>query len=224
MSETVELITFGLSAFAAIFTIVNPVGNIPFFVALTEGYSLELKLRVAKKVVVVATITLFLFALAGNYIFLIFHTSIHAFRIAGGVLLFSIAFTMMHGERPTAKLTDREKEEALSKEVVGVVPLGIPMFAGPGAITTAMVLMAGSSVPTLSLMKAALVFLSILTTMAMSYVLLLRSDSIVERFGRMGMMAFSRIMGLLLAAIAVQFIILGVQGAWMEYFVGSALG
>lgn len=139
MSDTVVLLGFGLSAFAAVFTIVNPLGNIPVYLALTEGYSRELRWRVIQKVVLVATLTLIVFALAGNYIFTFFHTSVHAFRIAGGILILNIAFTMIHGERPKAKLTDREKDEALSREAVGVVPLGIPMFAGPGAITTVMV-------------------------------------------------------------------------------------
>lgn len=222
MTTVAELAAFGLSAFAALFTIVNPVGNIPVYLALTDGYTREHKVEVAKRVVTVATVTLLLFAVAGNYIFLVFHTSLHAFRIAGGILLFSIAFTMMHGERPKAKLTAREQEEALSREAVGVVPLGIPIFAGPGAITTAIVLMGESSVPALDLLKSTLVLLSILVTMALSYVLLLRSEWVARRFGRVGMMAFSRIMGLILAAIAVQIIILGIQGAWMAYF--SAAG
>lgn len=223
MTSHFDLITFGLSAFAAVFTIVNPVGNLPFFVTLTSGYSRDLKVRVAKKVVVVATLTLFVFALAGNYIFLIFQTSIHAFRIAGGILLFSIAFSMMQGERPRAKLTEREREEALSREAVGVVPLGIPMFAGPGAITTAMVLIAESSVPEVNLAKATMVFAAIVLTMLISYALLLKADTFAERFGRIGMMAITRIMGLLLAAIAVQFIIMGVRGAWIDYFMELGL-
>lgn len=217
MTETATLVAFGLSAFAALFTIVNPVGNLPFFVSLTHDCTPELKRRVAQRVVRVAFVTLLVFALAGNYIFLIFHTSIHAFRIAGGLLLLSIAFSMLHGERSRAHLTDREREEALSRESVGVVPLGIPMFAGPGAITTAMVLMAEASVP-LDLLKVGLVLLAIVATLAISYALLRKADAITGRFGRMGMMAVSRIMGLILAAIAVQFIILGIQGAYLQYF------
>lgn len=221
MADAAQLMAFGLSAFAAIFTIVNPVGNLPLYVTLTEGFSPQLKRLVVRRAVTVATATLLLFALAGNTIFLAFHTSIHAFRIAGGALLFSIAFAMMQGERPKAKLTDRERDETLGKETVGVVPLGIPLFAGPGAITTVMVLMASASEAGLDLLRAALVLLSILVTMAISSLLLARSDRLFARFGRTGMMAFTRIMGLLLAAIAVQFILLGVQGAWLEYFVGA---
>ncbi len=220
MSTVLELLAFGLSAFAAIFTIVNPVGNIPVYVTLTEGYTRERRTEVAKRAVIVATVTLVVFALTGNYIFLVFHTSIHAFRIAGGILLFSIAFNMMHGERPKAKLTEREREEASAREEVGVVPLGIPIFAGPGAITTAIVLMGESAVPSLDVAKSILVLVSILVTMAISQVLLLRSEWIAKRFGRVGMMAFSRIMGLILAAIAVQFVIVGFQGAWVDYFLG----
>ncbi len=219
MSTAVEALYFGLSAFAAIFTIVNPVGNLPVFAALTEGYPRGQKARVAQKVVVVSIVTLVLFALAGNYIFLVFHTTIHAFRIAGGILLFSIAFTMMYGERPKAKLTDVEREEALAREMVGVVPLGIPMFAGPGAITTAMVLMAEASVPALDVVKIALVLVSIVLTMGIAFLLMSQADRIMERFGRVSMMAFGRVMGLILAAIAVQFILVGLQGAWLAYFV-----
>ncbi len=221
MADAVQLVAFGLSSFAAIFTIVNPVGNLPLFLSLTEGFTPQLRRLVVRQVVTVATVTMFLFALAGNYVFLVFHTSIHAFRIAGGALLFSIAFAMMQGERPKAKLTDREREETQGREAVGVVPLGIPLFAGPGAITTAMVLMGSASEPALDLVKVALVLLSILVTMAISYVLLARSERIFRRFGRTGMMAFTRIMGLILAAIAVQFVILGIQGAWVAYFMGA---
>lgn len=222
MSDLLALASFGLSAFAAIFTIVNPVGNLSFFVTLTQGYPDDLKRRVARRVVNVSLVVLLLFALAGNYIFLIFHTTIHAFRIAGGILLFSIAFSMLQGERSRVQLTERERDEALHREAVGVVPLGVPMFAGPGAITTAMVLMAEASVPALNVGRVLLVFASILLTLAISYALLRRADAVAARFGRMGMMAFSRIMGLILAAIAVQFVILGIQGAWLEFFVGAA--
>src|SRR3972149_5458460 len=142
-----ELLTFAIATFTAVFAIVNPLGATTFFVTLTQGYSKPLKLRVIKKAVLAATFTLLVFAFVGNYIFFFFGTSIPAFRIAGGALLFSIGFTMIQGERPRSQLTPQDRQEALEKEVVGVVPLGIPMFAGPGAITTVMVLMAEASNP-----------------------------------------------------------------------------
>ncbi len=211
---------FALSAFAAIFAIVNPVGNLTFFVALTEGYTQELKRKVINKVILVASVTLLVFALLGNYIFMVFHTSIPAFRIAGGILLFSIAFVMVWGGRPGTKLTDRDRSEALEKETVGAVPLGVPMFAGPGSITTVMVFMAEVSSPSLDLVKAAVILAAIMATMAASYILLLYSDRITRRMGRIGALAFSRIMGLILAAIAVQIILVGIFGAIDLFYTG----
>ncbi|HYU06795.1 MAG TPA: MarC family protein, partial [Thermoplasmata archaeon] len=154
----------------------------------------------------------------GNYIFLLFGTSIPAFRVAGGILLFSIAFSMMQGERSRTQLTPQDRQEALEREAVGVVPLGIPMLAGPGAITTVMVLMAGASSPELDMLRIGIILATIIATMAVSWLMLTYADLIFRRIGRMGAYAISRIMGLILAAIAVQFIILGVQGAYLEYF------
>lgn len=212
---------FAVTSFVAIFAIVNPIGNLSFFATLTQGYTKELKKRVTNKAVLAATLTLFIFGLAGNYIFILFNTSIPAFRIAGGILLLSIAFSMMHGERSRTQLTVEDSEEALRKEAVGVVPLGIPMFAGPGAITTVIAYMAEASQP-IDLVKIVLVFMGIIGTMIISYGLLSYADAIFKRMGRMGALAFSRIMGLILAAMAIQFVILGIQGAWLLYFGGSS--
>ena len=212
-----DLLTFTIGTFVAIFAIVNPIGATTFFVALTKGYNKRLKRRVIDKAVLAATATLLVFAFIGTYIFAFFGTSIPAFRIAGGILLFSIAFTMMQGERPKSQLTAQDREEALQKEAVGVVPLGIPMFAGPGAITTVMVLMAEASAPP-DFVKVAIIVASILVTMALSFGMLAYADRIFKRVGRMGLYATSRIMGLILAAIAVQFVILGIQGAIQQYF------
>jgi len=212
-----DLLAFSIGTFVAIFAIVNPIGATTFFVALTKGYHKRLKRRVIDKAVLAATLTLLVFAFIGNYIFLFFGTSIPAFRIAGGVLLFSIAFSMLQGESPKSQLSAQDHEEALQKEAVGVVPLGIPMFAGPGAITTVMVLMADAASP-VDPVKVSIIVVSILITMAVSFVMLSRADRIFKRIGRMGLYATSRIMGLILAAIAVQFVILGIQGAIQLYF------
>ncbi len=215
-----NMLDFALSTFGAVFAVVNPIGNIPFFVIMTEGYSREEKRKVIGKVVLVAAITLIVFALLGNYIFAFFHTSIPAFRIAGGILLFAIAFSMMWGRRPGTKLTETERTEALEKEAIGVVPLGIPMYAGPGAITTVVVFMAEASSPKIDLAKVAIVLLAILVTMVATYVLLCYGDRISGKMGRMGALAFSRIMGLILAAIAIQIIMMGVFGAVDLYYSG----
>ncbi len=199
---------FAIEAFVAIFAIVNPIGNIPFFVTLTQGYSPKEKKDVIIKIIVVAIAVLVIFGLIGNYIFMLFGITIPAFGIAGGILLLTIAFSMLHGQKPRTKLTQQDKEEALAREAVGIVPLGIPMFAGPGAITTIMIYMSRQT----GVFDMFAVFASIFATMAVSFILLTYSDRIFSRMGRMGALAISRIMGLILAAIAIQFIIDGVLG------------
>ena len=209
-----DLTSFAVTTFVAIFAIVNPLGAMTFFVVLTRAYPKDAKRRVIQKAVLAATITLLVFAFVGNYIFFVFGTTIPAFRIAGGIVLFSIAFSMMQGERSRTQLTPQDRQEALEREAVGIVPLGIPMLAGPGAITTVMVLMASASAP-LDMSAIAIIVGSILGTMGITWVLLVEAEWVFRRIGRMGAYAISRIMGLILAAIAVQFVILGIKGAFL---------
>ncbi|HYY48334.1 MAG TPA: MarC family protein [Thermoplasmata archaeon] len=209
-----DLTSFAVTTFVAIFAIVNPLGAMTFFVVLTRAYPKDAKRRVIQKAVLAATITLLVFAFVGNYIFFVFGTTIPAFRIAGGIVLFSIAFSMMQGERSRTQLTAQDRQEALEREAVGIVPLGIPMLAGPGAITTVMVLMASASAP-LDMSAIAIIVGSILGTMGITWVLLVEAEWVFRRIGRMGAYAISRIMGLILAAIAVQFVILGIKDAFL---------
>lgn len=208
---------FAITAFAAIFAIVNPIGNIPFFVTVTEGYTKEEKHRVIVKICIVMLAVLFAFGIFGQYIFMLYGITIPMFKIAGGLLLFSVAFAMMKGERSRAKITEDERQEALAKEEIGVVPLGIPLFAGPGAITTVMIYISYAMDSPDMIFDLASVFISILATAAISYVLLIYSQPIFERMGRGGAAAFGRIMGLLLAAVAVGFIMNGVFDAVTLY-------
>jgi multiple antibiotic resistance protein len=213
-----DLTSFAITTFVAIFAIVNPIGAMTFFVVLTRAYPKEVKRRVIERAILAATLALLIFALVGNYIFLIFGTSIPAFRIAGGILLFSIAFAMMQGERSRTQLTAQDRQEALEREAIGIVPLGIPMLAGPGAITTVIALMADATSPGLDMLRVVVILASILATMLVSWIMLTYADVIFRHVGRMGAYAISRIMGLILAAIAVQFVILGIQGAIALYF------
>lgn len=210
----------GLTVIVAIFAIVNPVGNISFFVTLTQGYTRKEVIAVIRKTTLVAGGVLALFALLGQYIFDMFSITIPAFRIAGGILLLTIAFTMLQGAHPKTKVTDRDKEEALQREAIGIVPLGIPMFAGPGSITTVMIYIAdATSDPTVGTDWTLIlfVFIAILITMILSYILLYYGEVLFEKIGRMGTLAFSRIMGLILAAMAVQFILSGFVSFLIEY-------
>jgi multiple antibiotic resistance protein len=201
---------FAITAFAAVFAVVNPIGNIPFFVAVTEGYPKDLRKRIIVKITVVIVVVLMAFALFGQYIFALYGITIPAFKIAGGILLFTISFSMVQGQRTRTKITEQDEEDLLAKEEIGIVPLGIPLFAGPGAITTVMIYISYATTSTDVTADVLSVFAAILATAGISYLLLVYSTPIFDRMGRMGAAAFSRIMGLLLAAVAVEFIISGI--------------
>jgi len=214
-----EVVGFALAAFASIFAIVDPLAVIPFFVSLTEGDSKEEKKIIILRSVVVAFIVLVIFALVGEYIFRIFGFTIHAFKIAGGILLFTIGFEMLQGEKSKTRITEKDKEEALAREEVGIVPLGVPLLAGPGAITTVMIYVSYAQHTDFAPLGYAIIIGSIGIVCIFAYIFLSVAERIFAKAGRMGILAFSRIMGLILAGVAVQFIIDGVLGAWHMYFV-----
>ncbi len=199
-------LAFGATAMASIFAIVDPLGVVPFFSVLTEGMTPVQKQDIVSKACLTATIALGVFAIFGQWIFAAFGFTIPAFKIAGGILLFGVALEMLHGERSRSRLTPQEREETLEREEVAVVPLGIPLLAGPGAITTVMIYMAH---PVADAADKLFVFAGILTSVLTAFFLLHYADRIFKRIGRTGTRAVGRVMGLLLAAIAVQFIIDG---------------
>jgi multiple antibiotic resistance protein len=207
-----SVIVLSLLAFATLFVIVDPIGMLPFFISLTQGFSPTDREYVIRRSTVFATVLLLAFAILGRYIFAALHFTIYSFEIAGGILLFAIAFNMLFGETPGSKLTPVDQNELLSRrEEVGIVPLGMPLLAGPGAISSVVIYAQaaeGSLLSTLGL------YVAIILVMLVSFVVLRFGVRILERVGRVGVIAISRVMGLLLAAIAIQFVINGVAGAF----------
>jgi multiple antibiotic resistance protein len=202
----------GLLIFATLFAIVDPVGMLPFFVSLTQGFGPEDRLYVIQRSTIFASVLLLAFALVGRYIFELLKISIYSFEIAGGLLLFVIAFDMLFGESPRVKLSPMDRDELLSRrEEVGIVPLGMPLLAGPGAISTVVIYAQASEG---SLLGSVTLYVAILLVMLVSYVVLRLGVRIFDRVGRVGLVAISRVFGLLLAAIAVQFVISGAAGAF----------
>lgn len=195
--------------FVSIFAIVNPVGTIPTFVALTANYTRLERRRVITKAVLVAAGVLLMFGLAGEIIFSVFSITIPAFRIAGGILIFKVAFDMLQGERPKADSTDQEIADALERENIGITPLGVPLLTGPGAITTVMILVANHGAAADRL----LIYAAVLIVFAVAFILLLFGERLFQFMGRSGLQVFTRVMGLILAAIAVQFILTGIGQA-----------
>ena len=203
-------LAFGATAMASIFAIVDPLGVVPFFSVLTEDLSATDKQNIVSKACLTATVTLGVFAVFGQWIFAGFGFTIPAFKIAGGILLFGVALEMLHGERSRSRLTAQEREETLERDEVAVVPIGIPLLAGPGAITTVMIYMTATVADPVDKL---FVFAGILFSVLSAFLLLHNADRIFRKIGRTGTRAIGRVMGLLLAAIGVQFVIDGVVAA-----------
>jgi len=196
-----------LLVFTSIFFIVDPFAVIPTFLAMTERDTPEHRRLLAKRGAWTCAIALILFALGGSLIFTIFGITIGAFKIAGGVLVGLNALDMVQARRSQQRETPAEKAEGIQKEDIGIMPLGIPMLAGPGAISTVMVLALGSKGPLLT----AAVYVSIIMTALVSYWVLAAATLVERRLGQTGMRILTRVMGLVLCAIAVQFIIDGIK-------------
>ena len=197
-----ELVSSGLVALSAVFFVVDPIGVVPIFIAMTHGDSGERLRDTARRASLVAFGLLIFFALFGTLLFKVMGVSLAAFRVAGGVVLLITALDMLRARQPETRTSPGEAEEATEKEDVAIVPLALPLLAGPGAIATVMVLVSrGKGITnTLTVVGAVVV------TMIATY-LLLRAASLVQRvLGQSGVALFQRVMGLLLAAIAVQFI------------------
>ena len=198
-------LAYATAVVLSVVAIVDPPGVIAPYLALTEGLTDDTKRRIVTNSCVVATITLGVFAVFGQGIFAVFNFTIPAFKIAGGALLFVTAFQMTQGQRPSRRaITEGTPDEEM--ESVGVVPLGIPLLAGPGAITTVMIYMTRETADPLD---KTFVFLGIFIAVMITLFLLRSADVIYRRVGRTGTIAFGRIMGLMLAAVGVQFVIDG---------------
>ena len=203
---------FFLAVMASVFAIVDPIGALPFFVALTSGYSEADREVVLRRAAAVVGILLGLFALFGRFLFAAFGFTLAAFEIAGGILLFIVAYEMLSGETGRTRLTSADREEALARrDELSIVPLGIPLLAGPGAISTVMIYEARAANDPISILST---FIAIAVTTVSTFVVLRYGQRLVRRLGRVGIMALTRVMGLLLAAVAVQFILFGVSAAF----------
>jgi multiple antibiotic resistance protein len=199
--------SFFVFSFTAIFLIVNPLGILPIFIGLLEGFSKKDRQEIIKKATILAATVLAVFTAAGDQIFQVLGIQMYSFRVAGGILLFTIAMEMLHGRRTRTKSTQKERDEALDKEDIAITPLAIPLLTGPGALTTGVVLFDAAS----SMEEKIIIFVSIGLVYFVSYLILSRSEKLFDALGYTGTRVIVRIMGLLLAAIAVQFVFDGIQ-------------
>jgi multiple antibiotic resistance protein len=196
--------TFLITAFATLFVVIDPPGLVPLFIALTQGMDADRRRSMATRGCLIAAALLLLFGLAGESILTFIGISMPAFRIAGGILLFLTALDMLF-ERRTKR---REDQKSDPDHDPSVFPLATPLIAGPGAIAS-VILLVGQSGPGWGGTAAVLALM--LAMIAVTWAFLLASPPLERMLGRTGTIVITRLLGMLLAALSVQFVIDGVR-------------
>jgi multiple antibiotic resistance protein len=207
-------LAFALLAFTSLLAIVNPLSAVPLFLATTAHYDARHRRATLQIAVATAVAVLVVFAAVGTWILRFFGVTTDAFRIAGGILFFGVGSDMLAARRSRAKTTETEDVEAELQTEVGVIPLGLPTLAGPGAITTVITLTAQAATPT----RRASVFVAIVLVLAASWAVLAVAPAMLRRLGHTGLNVMTRIMGLLIMVLGVQFVLDGVRA-----FIASAV-
>jgi multiple antibiotic resistance protein len=185
--------------------LVDPIAAVPTFLIMTANAKREDREHMARRAAWTCLAVLGIFAAGGKLIFRLFGITLPAFKIAGGVILLLIGIDMLQARRSKTKETPGDIEEGLEKADVGVIPLGVPMLAGPGSISTVMVLVGGAPQWWYSIA----VFAAIGIIAALSYWILAAADRVRGYLGETGIRILTRMMGLLLTAIALQFMLSG---------------
>ncbi|WP_019584128.1 MarC family protein [Thioalkalivibrio sp. ALE16] len=215
------LLEYLVVTFLAVFVIVNPLTTAFIFTAMLPRASEEKRRAIALRSVKVATSLLFAFALLGGVIFQLFGITLAAFRIAGGIILFGIAIGMIRQKGATEKETAEEvkADKGHVTEDISVIPLAIPFMSGPGAIATVMILT--SEAPTVY--HTGLVFLGVLACMVACYYAMVYSRYIVQYLGDTGKDILTKVFGLILAVLAVQFVINGISDAAIGFMLDTQM-
>ena len=211
-----NMIELFFAIFIPLFIIVNPSSTLALFSAITSQYPKKKRRETAKNAVKYAAILLIIFAIAGSSILSYLQIEIYSLRIAGGILLAFVGLDMVRRGEQFGE-TQPGKEQ---KADYALVPLAMPSLSGPGAITVTIVSMTtleadtGLFLPSWIILLV-LAIIAIILTMIITYIIFLGSDIIIKVLGRKGMDAFTRVMGLLTVAIAIQFALTGIAG-WLE--------
>jgi multiple antibiotic resistance protein len=192
--------------FLALLVIVNPVGAVPLFVSMTAGNTKDEKKRIARVASTAVAVVLIIAAVAGQSLLALFGITIASFKVGGAILIMYIAISMMHGAQSPEKQTPDEAKEAEDKEQIAVVPLAIPLLSGPGAISTIIIYgTARSSIGHLAAIIACVVLVALITWFALRV-----ATPVSKWLGKTGVNIATRLMGLLLAAVAVEIFASGI--------------
>ncbi len=197
-----------LKIFIGIFAILNPLGALPLYLSLTAHHTEQDKKYVALTAAKAATIILLVTLFFGELILSFFGISVNSFRVGGGILILLMAISMLHAQTSGAKNTEAERVEASTRESIAIVPLAMPMLAGPGAISS--IILYGNRAHDWThylIVSAEIMIVGIIIAILMRL-----SGKIAKQLGQTGMNIITRVMGLILAAISIEFISLGLKG------------
>tara|TARA_Y100001970_G_C14236785_1_gene862317 strand:+ start:1578 stop:2216 length:639 start_codon:yes stop_codon:yes gene_type:complete len=208
---------FLILSILSLITLINPVGIIPTYLNIIINFEKKEQREITFKACIVAFILLIIFAIMGTFIFSFFNLTIYAFKIVGGVLFFRIGLNMVESKISRTKSTPQEEKEAMHKDDITYTPLGIPLIAGPGAITSVMIL--SENVVTIS--EKILFVLAIAICIIITYIILTASKKMSQMIGTTGIRVIQRVMGIILMAIAVQLIFNGLQLAFEDWMYQS---
>jgi multiple antibiotic resistance protein len=204
---------FVLVTTVSLFTIVNPLGSTPLFASHVTHVAKKHRNRIARRASMACALVLVLFAISGEWIMRLMGISIPALRIAGAALIFFLALDMIRGANIRSKTLPEEQKEAAEKNDISIIPLAVPLLAGPGSITTVIILMSRAETwPQMAVVVGSILFVGFLT-----YLILTGSHYFLRWIGPSGVRVMNRLMGLMLAAIAAQFVINGIKDLLPEF-------
>lgn len=199
------LFQFGVLSFVSLFAVIDPIGALPVYLSMTSSLTNQESRSVAIRAIITALIVLVAFAILGPEIFRFFNISVNSLRIVGGVIFFIMGYEMLNARLSRTKMDEEPTHEYI--EDVAITPLGIPMIAGPGAITTVILLMNESHM----IEKQAAVFVAIFAVMLVALVFLIGARRIMNVLGGNGEKVLMRLMGLIVMAVAVEYFVNGLR-------------
>lgn len=205
--------SFALGVTTSLFSVLNPISAAAIFATTTEGMDPPSLRRGARKAALTAGAAMLAFALVGQFIFKLFGFTALAMQFVGGVLVLYRAISMLYGEDPRERSTADERAEASLKhpEDFAIIPFGIPLLAGPGTLSTVMGMIAG-----VNWWEYGVILLAILLNAWIVYLFLRKAPAVFARLGAIGTKVMNKLMGLILAAVAMQFLINGVKALYLE--------
>jgi multiple antibiotic resistance protein len=205
--RAVDLLFQKAKVLIALVVIVNPLGALPTYITLTRDYTAPQRRGTARTAAIAVAVVMVVSALVGEYILQFFSISIAAFRVGGGILILMMALSMLNARTSRAKQTPEEAAEAEDKETIGIVPLGVPLLAGPGAISTAIVYAQQAH----TVVEMVYTVLCCTLVGVSVWASLRAAEPIGKALGRTGLNIASRFMGIILAALAIEIISAGAR-------------